>query len=107
MLIKRLFMFGYESPAEADQNARHGWDDESSAGVWIVSQSDDDALNWGRVVAERFVCWLFADKDDYSWADAGFAHWIESDPTALAAASELPVVTVGEMPDFEALSGER
>ena len=104
MLTNRLFLFGYETPTQAKRNAEHGWDDEDSAGVWITSPSEDEAMQWGRTVAEQFVSLLFAQTGDaYSWASDGFAHWIEDDPEVLAAACHLPVVAVGEMPDFGAM----
>ncbi|MGK6318013.1 hypothetical protein [Sphingomonas sp. DT-204] len=102
----RLFCFGYETPTQFENNARQGWSDEDSAAVWIKAASDEAVLTWGRSVAESFVSFLFerADKDAYSWVDGNFAHWIETDPNILAHASELPVVTVGEMPDFTVLT---
>ena len=104
MSMKRLFRFGYETPGQAERNAAHGWDDENSAGIWITSGSEDEAMQWGRTVAEQFVLWLFAQSANvYSWANGGLAHWIEDDPVILATASNLPVVAVGEMPDFVAL----
>jgi hypothetical protein len=105
MLTKRLFLFGYETPSEVARNARHEWDDESSAGVWIVSASEEEAITWGRTVAEGFVSSLFGhDGSGYSWIEANFACWIETDPNRLAVADNLPVVTIGEMPDFVALA---
>jgi|EndMetStandDraft_9_1072997.scaffolds.fasta_scaffold157045_1 hypothetical protein len=106
MLKTRLFCFGYESPSQFANNANQGWDDEDSAAVWIKDASDEAVLTWGRAIAESFVPFLFkrAEKDAYSWANENFAYWIETDPNILAHASELPVVTVGEMPDFTSLS---
>ncbi|WP_296612087.1 hypothetical protein [Sphingomonas sp.] len=104
MLTKRLFRFGYETPGQAERNAKHGWDDEDSAGVWIASVSEKEAMQWGRAIAEQFVSSLFAQGGNaYLWTGDGFAHWIEDDPAILAAAGDLPVVTVGEMPDFDAM----
>lgn len=106
MLTKRLFQFGYETPAQADRNATHGWDDEDSTAVWIVSVSADEAMQWGRTIAEQFVSALFAESGNaYSWTIHGFAHGIEDDPSVLASAADLPVVTVGELPDFVAMRG--
>lgn len=76
--------------------------------MWIVSTSDQEAMDWGRTIAEKFVSSLFAraNCDNYSWTDANFAHWIETDPSVLASAGSLPVVANGEMPNFAALTGE-
>ncbi|MBD3817135.1 hypothetical protein GS397_03350 [Sphingobium yanoikuyae] len=108
MLAKRLFRFGFENPREAKINASEGTGYESSTGIWIISQSDDDATEWGKTIAERLVIFLFnrAQIVPYSWTDAGFAHWIEQDPEALPAASYLPSVSVGEMPDLAVLAAD-
>jgi len=102
----RLFCFGYETPTQFVNNANNGWDDENSAAIWIKAASDEAVIEWGRFVAEGFVSHLFEgnDGDGYSWASANFAHWIETDPNILAHASEIPIVTAGEMPDLAALS---
>jgi hypothetical protein len=108
MLVKRLFRFGFESPAEARANARDGTDFESSTGIWIMSESDEAALAWGQTIAERLIASLFESENEhaYSWTEARFAHWIEKDPRALSAASYLPVVAVGEMPDLAVLAAD-
>ena len=106
MLAQRLFRFGFENPAEVRANTRDGTDYESSTGIWIMSDSDEAASEWGKTIAERLVAYLFERESDfaYSWAEARFAHWIEKDPSALAAASYLPVVAVGEMPNLAVLA---
>ena len=108
MPSKRLFVFGYETPAEARSNSVDGTDFESSTSLWITSASEEDALDWGCAVAQQFVTWLFerAGEDAYFWGAAQFAHWIEADPNVLKAAAKLPIVTIGEMPDFTALAGD-
>ena len=108
MPSKHLFLFGYETPAEARSRLVDGTDFESSTGLWITSASEEDALDWGRAVAQQFVTWLFerAGEDACPWADARFAHWIEADPSVLKAAAKLPIVAVGEMPDFAVLADD-
>jgi hypothetical protein len=108
MLAKRLFCFGFENPREAKVNASEGTDYESSTGVWIFSQSDDEAIGWGRTIAEQLVVFLFdrAQVVPYSWVERGFAHWIEQEPESLSAASYLPSVNVGEMPDLALLAAD-
>jgi len=107
MLRNRLFCFGYESPAEFRCNSANGTDDESGTAVWIASVSEEQALEWGRVIAERFVSWLFEHQGraGYTWTDA-FAHWVETDPDRLRAAGRLPVVSVGTLPNFSELSND-
>ena len=108
MLDKRLFRFGFENPAEAKVNARDGTEYESSTGIWIISESDEDALQWGRTIAERLVTFLFdqAKAEPYSWTNTSFAHWIEHETDALSSASYLPVVSVEEMPDLAVLAAD-
>lgn len=106
MTKMRLFCFGYQTPTQFVNNAKNGWDDENSAAIWIMAASDEAATEWGRLVAESFVSHLFerTDEDGYSWANENFVHWIETDPNILSHASEIPMITAGEMPNFSALS---
>ena len=108
MLAKRLFRFGFENPHEAKCNARDGTDYESSTGIWIESETDDEALRWGMTIADRLVVFLFdrAQIAPYSWAHGGFAHWIEQEPEFLSAASYLPSVRFGEIPDLAVLAAD-
>lgn len=107
MSVKHLFCFGYESPAEFRLNSAEGSDLESSAAVWIVG-AENAALEWGQAIAQQYVKWLFecAGAGAYSWEDACFANWVETDKSALATAesTNLLIVAIGEMPDFEALA---
>ena len=105
MPTKYLYLFGYESPAEFRSNADARTDFESSAGVWISGASEEQALQWGRSVAEHFVAWLFerSGNEPYSWAAAQFADWIETEPSVQKAAANFPIVAIGELPVFERL----
>lgn len=107
--MRYLFRFGFESPDEFAANRAGGWDDESSEAIWIEATSAEDALSWGRSVAERFVQKLFeiANVQGYSWSAGGFANWIEDDATVLAWARTSPEVLAidfGQMPDLTALA---
>ena len=102
---RHLFTFGFETPTDFHRNKEHGWDDESSTALWILADSAADALQWGQILAQDYVSWLFRDEQGarYSWAEAGFANWIETDARRLSeagACEALPSVTVGELPDF-------
>ena len=88
-----LFQFGYESPVEREQNERHGTDFESSHAVWINAHDEAEALAWGCEIAERFYRQLCGR----SWREDGYAHWVEP---WRASEHVLPVVAVGELPDF-------
>lgn len=106
MTSQHLFRFGYCTPAQWAANAKHGWDDESSSAFFVESASEDEALEWGREVAEAYVRHLFAQagsEDSPSWKDADFAHWIEDAPDEVfpvATLASLPRVRVGDLPDF-------
>jgi hypothetical protein len=103
---KYLFRFGYCTPEQWDANEAHGWDDESSSAIYIVAASEDEALAWGREVANRFVGNLFSASGKAlttSWVEAGFAHWIDDAPMSSFREEQLRqllVVRVGELPDF-------
>jgi hypothetical protein len=105
-----LFRFGFCTPAQWAENGRHGWDDESSSCVFVSAQSRDDALAWGREVAEAFVRSLFEGSGWSaaipSWKTSGFAHWLEESPESEFTPDQLqsvPVVRLGEFPDFARL----
>ena len=103
---KYLFVFGFETPQQRANNAKHGWDDEDSASVFILAESKEQALQWGREVAEGFVASLHKDER-VSWKQENFAAWIEEDfeeryqPDQL---DRIPVVPVGEYPKWSAES---
>lgn len=54
-----LYLFGYESPVEWQQNSEHGSDFESSDAFWVVADNETEALAWGSEVAEMMVRELF------------------------------------------------
>ncbi|MCX7356646.1 MAG: hypothetical protein NT015_00615 [Alphaproteobacteria bacterium] len=95
-----LFSFGFESPEERRSNERSGTDFESSWSVRIAANSGEEAIDWGRQVAETFVRRLYqnAGMPDRSWIADGFAHWIEESEDH---GEDAPSVTVGEMPNFD------
>lgn len=93
-----LFIFGFESPREWAQNARHGTDDESSSAVWILASSSEAALALGCEYAERFVDELFSKATVANfpgWKNGDFAFWIEQRPFerfSEAALKDLPEI---------------
>lgn len=92
-----IYCFGYETPQQARNNDRRGWDDENSYGLTIEADSEEAAIRWGREVAERFIKLLYRDEA-MSWKQLGFADWIEAPPID---PWEMPVVKEGEFPDYE------
>jgi len=102
-----LYRFGYSTPEQWRQNDKHGWDDESSAALWILADSSERALEWGDAVAEKFTEDLFAKDGGFqvvpSWKSAGFASWIEENPAGDFSDSDLakiPTVKLGVHPRF-------
>ena len=77
-----LFIFGYESPVEAQTNDSEGTDFESSHAVWIDAPDESTAIMAGRRSAEHYAIHLFEKEGapGYSWTEANFAHWIEHQP---------------------------
>ena len=77
-----LFVFGYESPADARAN-QGGGEAESSNAVWVEASSEPEALAKGRAFAEKFVASRYADAKAAqipSWRAGNFAHWISHRP---------------------------
>jgi len=111
MSKKYFYIFGYEKPSERCSNVEAGTDFESSAAVYIIADDEQQALEWGHEISERFVCLLYKD-DHISWKSDGFAAWIECDPDQLLAGSvysltEIPVVQHGKYPDFAVMLAGR
>lgn len=96
-----LYVFGYETPEEERCNRTMSTDFESSAMLRILAEDEAAALDWGREVSEAFVKALFQDPS-VSWKAAGFACWIERTPDESSRTrwESIPVVAVGQLPDF-------
>src|SRR3954453_6087930 len=94
-----LFVFGYGTVETEASNDRHGDDCESSQALWIDAASEEQALAWGREIAEQFV--RLTSPTSPSWKQSGYANWIESAPKTRfdsKALASLPVVMAGQMP---------
>lgn len=111
-MSKYLFRFGYCTPAQWSANDAHGWDDESSSSIFVEADSPETALAWGESVAEHFVQELFVAagraENMPGWRASRFASWIEDLPRKSFSSDQLekiPVVRVGEFPDFVVLAG--
>ena len=97
-----LYIFGYETPAQAKANRAYGYDDEDSEAVFIEAESPDAALEWGRQISEHVIRELYS-IDDASWWQSSFAHWIAERPEEQftpEALSTIPHVRYGEHPTF-------
>lgn len=98
---KYLFVFCYRTPRQAPECGPEV-PEESSEAVFIQAASPEEALAWGREIAEAFVANLFPDGSP-SWGKSDFSHWVESEPEKeypAAILANLPVVSVGNHPVF-------
>jgi hypothetical protein len=101
-----LYIFGFEGPLQRLQNERHGWDHEDSYAFFVLAESPEEALEWGREVSEAFCRYIYQESGWAqalpSWKDDGYGHWIEEDPEEIALARKwgCPRIAEGEMPDF-------
>lgn len=102
---QHLYIFGYCTPNQWLLNEDRGWNDENSCAFFIIANSQKEALQWGREVAEILVGRLF-DLDPRfserpSWKEANFANWIEDEPLSRfskSALTTIPIIQMGEMP---------
>ena len=89
-----LFYFGFTWPEEVRFVDEHPEADlgEASAAVLVTASNEEDALEMGEELAERFVECLYGERA-YSWREGRFARWLESDVKALLEARRrrLPV----------------
>lgn len=96
-----LYIFGFNTPLQVRHNTLLR-DDEDSECVVITAGSEEEALEWGREISERFVRELFEDSS-VSWKVNEFAHWVEDDPVRIDAAmgTGAPVIKTGQFPDLQ------
>jgi len=55
-------MFRYETPIQARNNEKGGGDDEYSIIFFIEANSEADANEWGKVVAQMFLNALYENE---------------------------------------------
>jgi len=99
---KFLYIFGYMTPTQHINNASLGWDDEDSEAVWIIAETEEKALEWGREISRKFITILCGQLVGY-WHENNFANWIEQNGAAKYGAEQLtriPWVKYGEYPDI-------
>ena len=99
---KYLYIFGYETPTQRENNVTYEWDDEDSAALFIMAETAQQALEWGRAVSKRYVGVLFNGRAE-SWDENRFAAWVDHDYTANFSPDQLkavPTVKYGEYPDI-------
>lgn len=120
---KYYFVFGYETPSMAEANQRLHTDMADGMAFFILAETKDAALAWGRRLANTYVQTIYKDPTvtleglGYApgwimdggpkafWSTADIAkNWTKADDAAIA---EIPVVRVHEMPDIAALVAQR
>jgi hypothetical protein len=102
---KYLYVFAYQTPAQAKAAANGGFAEEASEAVFIEAKSAEQALHWGEQISEDFLRRLFPEGD-ISWKSLNFARWIEAEPQGEYPADlleRLPVVACGVRPEFNHL----
>ncbi len=99
---KYLFGFSFEDPGEYRSNRDFGTDFETERYFTIIAHSEDDALEWGRVLARWFVDSLFGDGEEH-WGPENYVNGIERNPDQRIERMSgwLHPVMEGEYPDFE------
>jgi hypothetical protein len=77
-------------------------DYESSTGLFVKANSEDEAISWGGKVGEALL--RFVNKDEsLNWEEIGYRCWNESDIENSGwshCISFFQHVAIGEMPDF-------
>jgi hypothetical protein len=104
-----IYGFGFETPSQRARNEANGWDDEDSAALVIDADSSQEALEWGRTVAEAFFKWL-CDDPAVSWLAGQYADYLETETQSRWTSEQrrsLVTVAVGQMPDPAMLSAHR
>lgn len=103
MKNRSLVVFGYETPLQLKNNKEHGWDDEESVAIFVMAGSKEQAEEWGREIAERFLKDLFKDQA-ISWKKSDYACWVVDDPASRFDEDGLKKVPLVEVGDYPALS---
>ena len=104
--MRFVYGFGFETPIQRANNRAKGWDDEDSAALMIESDSEDEALRWGRAVAEAFFQWIYQDPEE-SWAAGFYVDYLEPETASSWTVTDLvhlQSVTPGQMPDLTKIS---
>jgi hypothetical protein len=99
-----LYVFGYETPNQRRNNAEHGWDEEDCGVVFIVADSEQEALEWGDRVAEAFVRVLYDDPNE-TWNRSLYAAGIECPSNfTKEQLQDIPHVNYGEFPNLQEMA---
>jgi len=96
-------MFGYETPLQARNNEEQGRDDEDSIAFFVEADSETDADEWGKVVAQMFLNALY--ENEYQPPSiAACYNGIEKNPETRFDASELSQISTLPHGDIEELN---
>ncbi|SDH23830.1 hypothetical protein SAMN04487926_10313 [Paraburkholderia steynii] len=74
-------------------------DYESTARIFIVAESEEEALTWCEAIAKEML-WRCNDDRSLDWKDLGYSCWIECDRALFGFFQH---VKAGEMPNFDAM----
>ncbi|HPF39769.1 MAG TPA: hypothetical protein P5081_11365 [Phycisphaerae bacterium] len=96
---KYLVAFGYESPSEYVRNRRDNNGFRGCELVYVDAATEEEALNWGARIAERFIQELFLDPQR-SWIREDGHCWIEQNRTQYDSNLVIPIVSAGAYPDM-------
>ncbi len=95
-------MFGCETPIQSRNNEEHGRNGEDSIAFFIEADSETDADEWGKVVAQMFLNALY--ENEYKPPSiAAYYNGIEKNPDARFDASELSQICTLSHGDIEEL----
>jgi hypothetical protein len=101
-----LVLFHYHEPEPRQLFERGVIEDyESTTGVFVNAETENDALTWGEAIAQELLRHCNDDKS-LDWNGLGYSCWIESNPGESSWSHCLGFfqhVQIGEMPNIEAM----
>ena len=87
-MAKYLFIFEYETPVQTRDNEEQGRSHEGSIAFFIEADSETDADEWGKVVAQMFLNALYENEYEPPQI-AAYYNGIEKNPEGRFDPSEL------------------
>jgi hypothetical protein len=105
-----LIGLSWWDPEEVAACKRVGLDSDPrcSTGIFVDADTGDEALSWGKAVANKHMEFLFGEKNFAPDALAVFC-WIEADPEHSSwkhCVEFFQRVSVGQFPDFHRMTTE-
>jgi hypothetical protein len=105
-----LVALSWCDPEEVAACKRGGLDDDPrcSTGIFIEASTGDEALAWGKAVADKYMEFLFREKK-YAPEALELFCWIKPDPRGSSwkhCLEFFPRVSVGQFPEFHRMTTE-